>query len=74
MKFTRSKIICTIGPATNKLSILKKLNYDIITFDAGDVRNKTIVDTITNQHNKFIVSINIICPLQFFSENKKLAP
>ena len=26
MKFTRSKIICTIGPATNKLSILKKLN------------------------------------------------
>uniref|UniRef100_A0A6C0C187 AAA+ ATPase domain-containing protein n=1 Tax=viral metagenome TaxID=1070528 RepID=A0A6C0C187_9ZZZZ len=31
-------------------SILKKLNYDVITFDAGDVRNKTIVDTITN-HN-----------------------
>jgi pyruvate kinase len=26
MKFTRSKIICTIGPVTNKLSILKKLN------------------------------------------------
>ena len=26
MKFTRSKVICTIGPATNKLSILKKLN------------------------------------------------
>ena len=26
MKFTRSKIICTIGPATDKLSILRKLN------------------------------------------------
>jgi pyruvate kinase len=26
MTFTRSKIICTIGPATNKLSTLKKLN------------------------------------------------
>jgi len=26
MKFTRSKIICTIGPATVKLSILQKLN------------------------------------------------
>jgi pyruvate kinase len=26
MKFTRSKVICTIGPVTNKLSILKKLN------------------------------------------------
>ena len=26
MKFTRSKIICTIGPATNKINILKKFN------------------------------------------------
>ena len=26
MIFTRSKIICTIGPATDKLSILRKLN------------------------------------------------
>ena len=30
--------------------ILKKLNYDIIKYDAGDVRNKTIIDKIT-KHN-----------------------
>ena len=42
------------APGTGKSvfveKILKKLNYDIIKFDAGDVRNKTIVDKITN-HN-----------------------
>ena len=26
MKFTRTKIICTIGPASNKTNILKKLH------------------------------------------------
>jgi hypothetical protein len=31
-------------------SILKKLDYDVITFDAGDVRNKTIIENIT-KHN-----------------------
>ena len=31
-------------------AILKKLNYDVILFDAGDIRNKSIVDTITS-HN-----------------------
>ena len=25
-----------------------KINYDIVYFDGGDVRNKTIIDTITN--------------------------
>ena len=30
--------------------ILKSLNYDIISFDAGDIRNKNIIDTIT-KHN-----------------------
>tara|TARA_X000000368_G_C23058038_1_gene725071 strand:+ start:2843 stop:4129 length:1287 start_codon:yes stop_codon:yes gene_type:complete len=29
---------------------LKKLNYDIIMYDAGDVRNKTVIDTITKQN------------------------
>jgi adenylate kinase family enzyme len=32
--------------------ILKKLDYDVILFDAGDFRNKTIIDTIT-KHNNF---------------------
>ena len=28
-------------------SILKKLNYDVLKYDAGDVRNKGVIDTIT---------------------------
>ena len=31
-------------------SLLKSLNYDIITYDAGDVRNKSIIDTISNNN------------------------
>ena len=31
-------------------SLLKHLNYDIITYDAGDVRNKSIIDTISNNN------------------------
>ena len=31
-------------------NILKELNYDIIKYDAGDIRNKSIIDTIT-KHN-----------------------
>lgn len=31
-------------------SILKEMNYDIIKYDAGDIRNKSIIDTIT-KHN-----------------------
>ena len=30
--------------------LLKDLNYDIIKYDAGDIRNKSIIDSIT-QHN-----------------------
>lgn len=30
--------------------VLRKMNYDVICFDAGDVRNKTIIDHIT-KHN-----------------------
>ena len=42
------------NPGTGKTSfiekILKELNYDIIKYDAGDIRNKSIIDTIT-KHN-----------------------
>tara|TARA_A100001015_G_scaffold309615_1_gene409396 strand:+ start:3052 stop:4398 length:1347 start_codon:yes stop_codon:yes gene_type:complete len=41
-------------PGVGKTEFVKKvlqyLNYDIISFDAGDIRNKTIIDTIT-KHN-----------------------
>lgn len=30
--------------------ILKELNYDIIKYDAGDVRNKSLIDTITSDN------------------------
>ena len=30
--------------------ILKELNYDIIRYDAGDVRNKSLIDTITSDN------------------------
>ena len=51
------------APGTGKTifvrHILKKLNYDIIKFDAGDVRNKTIVDKITkhNMSDKNVLSL-----------------
>ena len=30
--------------------LLKELNYDVIKYDAGDVRNKSLVDTITSNN------------------------
>ena len=30
--------------------ILKKLNYDVLKYDAGDVRNKGVIDTITKNN------------------------
>ena len=41
------------------LSLLKKLDYDVIKYDAGDIRNKSIIDTITkhNMADKSIVSL-----------------
>jgi len=51
------------APGTGKTvfveKVLKKLNYDIIKYDAGDVRNKTIVDQITkhNMSDKNVLSL-----------------
>jgi hypothetical protein len=49
-------------------SILKKLDYDIISFDAGDVRNKSIIENIT-KHN--MSDTNIIS--LFHKKKKKIA-
>ena len=38
------------GKSTFITNILKELDYDIIKYDAGDIRNKSIIDTIT-KHN-----------------------
>ena len=37
------------GKTTFITNILKELNYDIIQYDAGDIRNKSVIDTITKQ-------------------------
>ncbi|NBR94949.1 MAG: AAA family ATPase [Proteobacteria bacterium] len=50
-------------PGTGKtnfvMNILKDLNYDVIKYDAGDIRNKSIIDTITkhNMSDKNIMSM-----------------
>ena len=49
-------------------NILKKLNYDIIVYDAGDIRNKSIIDNITKQN---MSDTNIIS--LFKKEKKKIA-
>lgn len=41
------------------LNLLNEINYDIIKYDAGDIRNKMIIDTITknNMSDKSVVSL-----------------
>lgn len=47
------------GKTTFILKLLEKLDYDVIKYDAGDIRNKNIIDTITkdNMSDKNIVSL-----------------
>jgi DNA polymerase III delta prime subunit len=50
-------------PGTGKtkfvIDLLKELDYDVIRYDAGDIRNKSIIDTITkhNMSDKNIMSL-----------------
>jgi len=48
-----------IGKSAFISNILKELDYDIIKYDAGDIRNKTVIDTITkhNMSDKNIISM-----------------
>jgi len=41
------------------MNLLNEINYDIIKYDAGDIRNKMIIDTITknNMSDKSVVSL-----------------
>lgn len=47
------------GKTTFVKKLLENLNYDVIKYDAGDIRNKNIIDTITkdNMSDKNIVSM-----------------
>lgn len=48
-----------IGKTTFINNILKKMNYDIIYYDAGDIRNKNVIETITknNISDKSVLSL-----------------
>jgi DNA polymerase III delta prime subunit len=56
------------GKTTFVTNILKELNYDVVKYDAGDIRNKSIIDTITkhNMSDKNIMSM-------FHKKVKKIA-
>tara|TARA_Y100000816_G_C26057454_1_gene555003 strand:+ start:53 stop:1342 length:1290 start_codon:yes stop_codon:yes gene_type:complete len=57
------------NPGSGKTSfvsnVLKKMNYDIIKYDAGDVRNKNIIEQITNQ---YVSDVNV---MSLFTKKKK---
>ena len=57
-----------VGKSEFVKNILKKHNYDIIHFDAGDVRNKAAIDKITkhNMSDKNIMNL-------FYKKHKKIA-
>jgi DNA polymerase III delta prime subunit len=50
------------------MEILKDLNYDVIKYDAGDVRNKSLIDTITSNN---ISNYNVLHKMQ--GVTKKIA-
>jgi len=56
------------GKTTFIMNILKELDYDVISYDAGDIRNKSIIDTITkhNMSDKNVMSM-------FHKKVKKIA-
>ena len=62
-KLTKRGIYIFGDPGSGKSifvkNILKKLNYDIILYDAGDVRNKSIIENITkhNMSDKNVLSL-----------------
>ena len=47
------------GKTTFVMKLLKEMNYDVVRYDAGDIRNKSIIDTITkhNMSDKNIMSM-----------------
>lgn len=48
-----------VGKTMFVINILKQLNYDIVKYDAGDIRNKSIIDTMAthNMADKNIISM-----------------
>ena len=57
-----------IGKTTFIMNILKKMNYDVVKYDASDIRNKSVIDNIAhhNMSDRNIMSM-------FFHKVKKIA-
>ena len=47
------------GKTTFVVNLLEELGYDVVRYDAGDIRNKSVIETITthNMSNRNIMSI-----------------
>ena len=47
------------GKTTFVINILKEMNYDVIKYDAGDIRNSSVIEEITkhNMSDKNIMSL-----------------
>lgn len=56
------------GKTTFVKQVLEEIGYDIVSYDAGDIRNKNVMDTIT-KHN--MTDKNIMC--MFHKKVKKIA-
>jgi len=56
------------GKSCFVVDVLKQLDYDVIKYDAGDIRNKNVMETIT-KHN--MTDRNIMCMFQ--KKVKKIA-
>ena len=54
-----------IGKTTFIINLLKSLDYDVIHYDAGDIRNKNIIDTITKDT---MANTNV---LSYFNKKRK---
>lgn len=54
-----------VGKTEFVVQLLKNLNYDMVRYDAGDIRNKSVIDLITN-HNMSEHSV-----LSMFQKNPK---
>jgi len=48
-----------IGKTTFVINLLTELGYDVVKYDAGDIRNKSVIETITthNMSNRNIMSM-----------------
>jgi DNA polymerase III delta prime subunit len=57
-----------VGKTSFAVDVLTQLGYDVIKYDAGDIRNKQVIDNITkhNMSNKNVMSL-------FNKKNKKIA-